>query len=175
MAATTHRSPSLGGRRLLLLRLGVFLIIVGSLSLLVWAIFFAADDGPDLPHEGKVGQEVTDGTLIYRVTSIRCGLASLPSGPEEKPENGQFCELTLEVRNPDDSQASWNAALTAGNGTYTPEWYLEKYSRQALTGRIEAGEHRTGWLIFDINRSADPVTLKLGIDVSSDAAARITL
>lgn len=65
MAATTHRSPSLGGRRLLLLRLGVFLIIVGSLSLLVWAIFFAADDGPDLPHEGEVGQEVTDGTLSY--------------------------------------------------------------------------------------------------------------
>ncbi|SNS67210.1 hypothetical protein SAMN05443665_1007146 [Actinomadura meyerae] len=171
----TDRLSTPGARWLLPLRAGVALVIACGAALLVWAVFFSAEDGPDLPHEGKAGQEVTDGTVIYRLTRVRCGLRSPPGAPGEKPDNGQFCELTLDVRNPGGSPASWDARLAAGNATYAPEWHLEQNDAKALTGRTEADEHRTGRLVFDIARSADPVELTIGVGLSGDAGARISL
>ena len=93
--------------------------------------------------------------------------------PRERPENGQFCELTLEVRNPSDSTASWNAGLYAGNANYSVEWALGKSGGHALPDRVPAAEHYSGTLLFDISSSATPVQLEIGVDISGEGKARI--
>ncbi len=157
------------------LRLGSFIITSLSLAFLAYVIFFSGDDGPDLPRSGGMRQEVTDGTLAYRLTGVRCGLSAAPGVPRERPENGQFCELTLEVRNPSDSTASWNAGLYAGNANYSVEWALGKSGGHALPDRVPAAEHYSGTLLFDISSSATPVQLEIGVDISGEGKARIDL
>jgi hypothetical protein len=157
------------------LRLGSFIVCCLCLVVLAWVIFFSGDDGPDLPRSGGIEQLVTDGTLVYRLSDVRCGLSSAPGAPREKPENGQFCELTLEVRNPGDSTASWSAALFAGNASYGVEWVLTKSSGHAVPDRVPATERHTGTLLFDIARNATPAQLEIGVDISGDGKARIDL
>ncbi|HEX2312792.1 MAG TPA: hypothetical protein VHJ17_03615 [Thermomonospora sp.] len=121
------------------------LLLLGP-GILVAAIYWPRDE-PDFPRQGRIGEQVTDGWLVYRVTELRCGMRSIPEIDDAyAPDRGQYCRVNLEVRNPDESSSIWNVALEVGADRYPAEYHVPARGWHLAPGRSS----RTVSLFFDI-------------------------
>lgn len=120
------------------------------------------------PSGPKIGQAARDGKFEFVVQKVDCGKTEVGEQFLNKTAQGQFCLVSLSVKNVGDKQqlfdGSSQKAIGASGATYghdgTAELYANKQN-QTFLNQINPGNQVTGLLVFDIPKDATIKTLEL--------------
>lgn len=128
----------------------------------------------------KLGQPVRDGKFEFIVKSVKCGVRTVGDEFLNRKAQGQFCLVTLTVRNIGDESQTFNDFDQRGydskGSQYKPDSeagiYANENNEVWLT-EINPGNKITGVLVFDIPDETKLTTLELhdsgfsgGVEVS---------
>lgn len=116
-----------------------------------------------------MGQAVRDGKFEFVVKSVDCGQTVVgPNQYLQKTAQGQFCLMTLTVKNIGDSQQYFSETdqklLNSSGQQYSPDTTATLYnsnSSDALLAQINPGNTVQGVIVFDIPKDQKPVTAEL--------------
>jgi hypothetical protein len=95
-----------------------------------------------------IGQPVRDQTLEFTVRSVHCGQTSVGSSPVKPTPAGQFCVVTLSVRNVSSAQETYadqNQKALSPQGTA----YFDAFGGP-LFEQLKPGERLDTMLVFDV-------------------------
>lgn len=130
----------------------------------------------------KVGEAVRDGKFEFIVKGIECGKSSV--GPDQyltKAAQGQFCLLTLSVKNIGDQQQYFSQSdqklLNTASQQYSPDSTATLYNSNnsdAFLAQINPGNSVEGVLVFDVPKDQTPTAAELH-DSSFSSGARVQL
>ncbi|MFI5488958.1 DUF4352 domain-containing protein [Micromonospora echinaurantiaca] len=128
----------------------------------------AAAKGEDKPKTAKIGQAARDGKFEFTVKSAKCGVAKVGSDLLGDKAQGQFCLVTVNVKNIgkepqtliDSSQKAYAADGTEYSTDSEAAIYANK-DQQTLFAEINPGNQVTGVLVFDIPKKAKLAKLEL--------------
>ncbi|MFF0251276.1 DUF4352 domain-containing protein [Micromonospora zamorensis] len=136
--------------------------------------------GDDKPKTAKVGESARDGKFEFTVKSSKCGVAKVGSAPLEQKAQGQFCLVTLNVKNigkeaqmfDGSSQKAYAADGTEYSADTGAAIYANKNAETFLND-INPGNQVTGVVVFDIPKNVKLTKLELhdsmfsgGVDVA---------
>lgn len=128
-----------------------------------------AAKGEDKPAKtAKIGQAARDGKFEFTVKSAKCGVAKVGSDLLGDKAQGQFCLVTVNVKNIgkepqtliDSSQKAYAADGTEYSTDSEAALYANK-DQQTLFAEINPGNQVTGVLVFDIPKKAKLAKLEL--------------
>ncbi|MER7459890.1 DUF4352 domain-containing protein [Micromonospora sp. NPDC126480] len=127
-----------------------------------------AAKGEDKPKTAKIGQAVRDGKFEFTVKSNKCGVAKVGSDLLGDKAQGQFCLVTVNVKNIgkepqtliDSSQKAYAADGTEYSTDSEAAIYANK-DQQTLFAEINPGNQVTGVLVFDIPKNVKLTKLEL--------------
>ncbi|MFI7492684.1 DUF4352 domain-containing protein [Micromonospora echinaurantiaca] len=116
----------------------------------------------------KIGQAARDGKFEFTVKSAKCGVAKVGSDLLGDKAQGQFCLVTVNVKNIgkepqtliDSSQKAYAADGTEYSTDSEAAIYANK-DQQTLFAEINPGNQVTGVLVFDIPKKAKLAKLEL--------------
>ncbi|MFG2099868.1 DUF4352 domain-containing protein [Micromonospora echinaurantiaca] len=116
----------------------------------------------------KIGQPARDGKFEFTVKSAKCGVAKVGSDLLGDKAQGQFCLVTVNVKNIgkepqtliDSSQKAYAADGTEYSTDSEAAIYANK-DQQTLFAEINPGNQVTGVLVFDIPKKAKLAKLEL--------------
>ncbi|MEV4544747.1 DUF4352 domain-containing protein [Micromonospora echinaurantiaca] len=116
----------------------------------------------------KIGQAARDGKFEFTVKSAKCGVAKVGSDLLGDKAQGQFCLVTVNVKNIgkepqtliDSSQKAYAADGTEYSTDSEAALYANK-DQQTLFAEINPGNQVTGVLVFDIPKKAKLAKLEL--------------
>ncbi|WP_406103709.1 DUF4352 domain-containing protein [Micromonospora globbae] len=116
----------------------------------------------------KIGQPARDGKFEFTVKSSKCGVAKVGSDLLGDKAQGQFCLITVNVKNIgkepqtliDSSQKAYAADGTEYSTDSEAAIYANK-DQQTLFNEINPGNQVTGVLVFDIPKKAKLAKLEL--------------
>jgi hypothetical protein len=130
----------------------------------------------------KVGETTRDGKFEFIVKSIECGKSSV--GPNQyltKTAQGQFCLLTLNVKNIGDKQQYFSESdqklLNSAGQQYSPDSTATLYNSNnsdSFLAQINPGNSVDGVLVFDIPKDQTPTTAELH-DSSFSGGVKVSL
>jgi hypothetical protein len=116
----------------------------------------------------KVGEAARDGKFEFTVQQVKCGVGQVGTDMLGKKAQGQFCLVTLQVKNiGKEAQAfsdSSQKALGADKAQYTADSAAGLYANQdgaTLFNQINPGNQVTGVLVYDIPAAATLAKLEL--------------
>ncbi len=118
----------------------------------------------------KIGEEADDGKFAFTVTGIKCGEPTVTdsSGYLTKTAQGQYCLLTLSVKNIGDKQQLFSESdqklLNATSQQYSPDSTATLYNSSnsdVFLSQINPGNTVSGVLVYDIPAGQTPVTAEL--------------
>jgi len=125
-------------------------------------------DNKPAAQVAKVGQAVRDGKFEFTVQQVKCGVNKVGSGFLEEKAQGQFCLVTVKVKNigkeaqhfSDSNQKAYGAdgaefSADSGAGISANE------NAEALFNQINPGNEVTGVIVFDIPKDAKLAKLEL--------------
>ncbi|MEU8425094.1 DUF4352 domain-containing protein [Micromonospora sp. NPDC048835] len=128
----------------------------------------------------KIGQPARDGKFEFTVTSSKCGVAKIGSDMLGQQAQGQFCLVTLNVKNigkeaqmfDGSSQKAYAADGTEYSADTGAAIYANKNAETFLND-INPGNQVTGVVVFDIPKNVKLTKLELhdsmfsgGVDVT---------
>ncbi|WP_444947455.1 DUF4352 domain-containing protein [Micromonospora ureilytica] len=128
----------------------------------------------------KIGQPARDGKFEFTVKSSKCGVAKIGSDMLGQKAQGQFCLVTVNVKNigkeaqmfDGSSQKAYAADGTEYSADTGAAIYANKNAETFLND-INPGNHVTGVVVFDIPKNVKLTKLELhdsmfsgGVDVS---------
>ncbi|MBQ0892379.1 DUF4352 domain-containing protein [Micromonospora sp. U56] len=137
--------------------------------------------GDDKPAKtAKVGQPARDGKFEFTVKSSKCGVAKVGSSMLGDKAQGQFCLITVNVKNIGKEaqllDGSSQKAYTADGTEYSTDTEAGLYANQEQStffNEINPGNQVTGVLVFDIPKNVKLTKLELhdsafsgGVDVA---------
>ena len=114
------------------------------------------------------GQAVRDGKFEFTVTKVKCGISHVGDSTLGEKAQGQFCEVTMKVRNIGDQ-----AQLFDDSDQYAFGADGKKFSADTMAGidvnegdnafldQINPGNSVTGVVVFDIPKTAKITKLEL--------------
>jgi Domain of unknown function (DUF4352) len=126
----------------------------------------------------QLGKKVRDGKFEFTVTKVKCGRTLVGSSDFGKKAQGEFCEVSLSVKNIGDEPQSM-----FGDNQYLFDSKERKYSADTeaaiylkdsntLYEEINPGNSLKGTLLFDVPKGTKPAKLELhdsllsgGVDV----------
>lgn len=116
----------------------------------------------------KIGQAARDGKFEFTVKSAKCGVAKVGSDLLGDKAQGQFCLVTVNVKNIgkepqtliDSSQKAYAADGTEYSTDSEAAIYANK-DQQTLFAEINPGNQVTGVLVFDIPKKTKLAKLEL--------------
>lgn len=125
-----------------------------------------SDDTPAAVSVG-LNQPARDGKFEFTVTKVQCGVAEIGSEFLNKKAQGQFCKVSITVKNIGDeartftsaNQYAYNAAKQKYDADGAAGMYLEESN--AFLEDINPGNSVNGIVIFDIPKGAKIVKLEL--------------
>ena len=125
--------------------------------------------GEDKPAKtAKLGQPARDGKFEFTVKSAKCGVAKVGSSTLGEKAQGQFCLITVNVKNigkePQTLSDSEQKAYTANGTEYSTDSGAGLYANQeqnTLFNEINPGNQVTGVLVFDIPKNVKLTKLEL--------------
>lgn len=129
----------------------------------------SADNGDKAAAKtAKLGEAVRDGKFEFTVQQVKCGVTQLGSDLVGKKAQGQFCLVTVQVKNigkeaqafSDSSQKAFGADKTQ----YTTDSAAGIYANPdaaTLFNQINPGNQVTGVLVYDIPAGATIAKLEL--------------
>ncbi|MGW5580223.1 DUF4352 domain-containing protein [Micromonospora chokoriensis] len=136
--------------------------------------------GDDKPKTAKVGEPARDGKFEFTVKSSKCGVAKVGSSPLGQKAQGQFCLVTVNVKNigkeaqmfDGSSQKAYAADGTEYSADSGAAIYANKNAETFLND-INPGNQVTGVVVFDIPKNVKLTKLELhdspfsgGVDVT---------
>ncbi|GII22719.1 DUF4352 domain-containing protein [Planosporangium mesophilum] len=135
--------------------------------------------GKTAAKTAKVGEAARDGKFEFTVQQVKCGVPSLGNDMLGKKAQGQFCLVTVQVKNiGKEAQAfsdSGQKAFGADKTQYSTDSTAGMYANQdaaTLFNQINPGNQVTGVLVYDIPAGATLAKLELhdssfsgGVDV----------
>ncbi|HEY4963583.1 MAG TPA: DUF4352 domain-containing protein [Candidatus Saccharimonadales bacterium] len=122
------------------------------------------------PTLAKIGQAADDGKFEFTVASVKCGQPSVSdsSGYVTKSAQGQYCLMTVSVKNIGDKQQLFSESdqklLNATSQQYSPDTTATLYNdnnTDAFLSEINPGNTVTGVLVYDIPKDQTPITAEL--------------
>ncbi|WP_157641541.1 DUF4352 domain-containing protein [Longispora albida] len=142
----------------------------------------AAPAAPAPAPDPGIGVAVRDGTFEFTVTKVGCGTAQVGGQYLNKKAQGQFCLVTITVKNAGDKPQTMfdsnQKAHGANNVTYSTDSVATLYANsdgsQVWITEINPGNQVTGLLVFDIPKDAKLATLEVH-DSSFSKGAKIRL
>jgi hypothetical protein len=129
----------------------------------------AADKGEETPAKtAKIGQPARDGKFEFTVKSSKCGVAKIGSDLLGQKAQGQFCLITVNVKNigkeaqmfSDSSQKAYTADGTEYSADSGAAIYANKNAETFLND-INPGNQVSGVLVFDIPKKVTLTKLEL--------------
>jgi len=115
-----------------------------------------------------IGQAVRDGKFEFTLTKIDCGATSVGTGYLTKTAQGQYCLLSMSVKNIGDHSQSLIASnqylYNATGQQYSADDVATMYEspdNNAWYDNINPGNSVTGTVVFDIPKDQAPVTASL--------------
>ncbi|MET8258188.1 DUF4352 domain-containing protein [Micromonospora sp. NPDC005205] len=124
--------------------------------------------GDDKPKTAKVGEPARDGKFEFTVKSSKCGVGKVGSAPLEQKAQGQFCLVTVNVKNigkeaqmfDGSSQKAYAADGTEYSADSGAAIYANKNAETFLND-INPGNQVKGVVVFDIPKSVKLTKLEL--------------
>ncbi|SBT40653.1 DUF4352 domain-containing protein [Micromonospora auratinigra] len=124
--------------------------------------------GDDKPKTAKIGQPARDGKFEFTVKSAKCGVAKLGSSVVGTKAQGQFCLVTINVKNIGKESQMFDGSSQkayAANGTeYSADGEAALYANQnteTFLNDINPGNQVTGVVVFDIPKNVKLAKLEL--------------
>ncbi|GAB4106554.1 hypothetical protein GCM10028790_55730 [Micromonospora taraxaci] len=132
------------------------------------------------PATAKIGQPARDGKFEFTVKSSKCGVAKVGSEPLGQKAQGQFCLVTVNVKNigkeaqmfDGSSQKAYAADGTEYSADSGAAIYANKNAETFLND-VNPGNQVTGVVVFDIPKNVKLTKLELhdsmfsgGVDVA---------
>jgi hypothetical protein len=130
----------------------------------------AKADAKSAATTAKVGTAARDGKFEFTVSAVKCGETSVGSQYLNKTAQGQFCRMTLAIKNIGDKAQSIDAnsqyLYNAANQQYKADGTATIYaspdaSASTWYNDINPGNTVTGDIIFDIPKDQTAVTAEL--------------
>jgi Domain of unknown function (DUF4352) len=146
--------------------LGVVLLCGGGVIGVVFWANKAVHDATT-PTSGRLNQPARDGQLEFTVTGTSCGKATEGNGSQTVTAQGQFCEISLTVRNIGTDARVFTGAFQeakgAGGATYRDDFAAEFASSadSVFFDQINPGNQVQGVLVFDLPKDDRIVSLEL--------------
>ncbi len=118
----------------------------------------------------KIGEVANDGKFAFTVKSVKCGQPSVTdsSGYLTKTAQGQYCLVTLSVKNTGDKQQYFSEGdqklLNAANQQFSADasaTLTNAGSSDVFLAQINPGNSVEGVLVFDLPKDQTPVTAEL--------------
>jgi hypothetical protein len=116
----------------------------------------------------KVGEAARDGKFEFTVASIKCGVAEVGTSGIGKTAQGQFCLVSVTVKNigtkPQTFDSSSQKAKGANGASYSSDGTAELYANsnaQTFLNEINPGNQAVGVMVFDIPKDATIASLEL--------------
>jgi hypothetical protein len=116
----------------------------------------------------KIGEPVRDGKFEFVVKKVRCGVSRVGNQYLNEKAQGQFCLVTLTVRNIGDEPQTFNdfdqLAHDSKSREYKPDSEAGIYANQdteVWLNEINPGNKITGVLVFDIPEKTKLTSLEL--------------
>lgn len=118
----------------------------------------------------KLNEAANDGKFEFTVSAVKCGVPSVSdsSGYVTKAAQGQYCLMTVAVKNIGDKQQIFSESdqklLNASNQEYSTDTTATLYNgnnSDAFVSEINPGNTVTGVLVYDIPKDQTPVTAEL--------------
>lgn len=137
-------------------------------------------DEPENAGAG-VGTPVRDGKFEFTVTGVKCGVTKVGSDALNEAAQGQFCLVTMNVKNIGDQAQTFDAgsqkAKNASGQAYSADGTASLYANedtQSFLNQINPGNQVTGGVVvFDIPKDQEITMLELhdspfsgGVEVS---------
>ena len=149
----------------------VLLILCGGVVACVALVSNAVQTTSPNPAGGTtvgLNQPARDGKFEFTVTSVQCGLASVGTDPLTKTAQGQYCKVSVTVKNIGDqaqmfsasNQHAYNAAGQKYDADGAAGAYLGEQSH-AFLENINPGNSVNGVILFDVPADAQIVKLEL--------------
>jgi Domain of unknown function (DUF4352) len=129
-----------------------------------------ATGGNDQPAEkvAKIGQPARDGKFEFTVKQVKCGVAKVGSDFLNDKAQGQFCLITVTVKNIGKEaqllDGSSQKGYTADGKEYSTDSEAGLYANQEQStffNEINPGNQVTGVLVFDIPKNVKLTKLEL--------------
>jgi hypothetical protein len=124
--------------------------------------------GDDKPKTAKIGQPARDGKFEFTVKSSKCGVAKVGSSMLGDKAQGQFCLITINVKNigkePQTLDGSSQKAYAANGTEYSSDSEAGLYANQEQSTffeEINPGNQVTGVFVFDIPKNVKLAKLEL--------------
>ena len=126
--------------------------------------------GDDKPAEkaAKIGDPVRDGKFEFTVTKLKCGVAKVGGDFLEEKAQGQFCLVTVKVKNIakepqyfSDSDQKGYAPDGTEFSTDSEAGISANKDASTIFTEINPGNQVTGVLVFDIPKKAKLAKLEL--------------
>lgn len=147
------------------------------------AVIFSSDDkasepdnstgqGPGTKQEAGqpgIGTPVRDGRFEFVVQKVACGQDSVGQGGLEQTAQGQYCLVTLSVKNIGDRSQTLADSAQKGIGSNGAEYstdglagiYANGTENQTWLTDINPGNQVTGVIVFDLPKGVELVKLEL--------------
>lgn len=127
-----------------------------------------AEEVPAEPKSAKIGDTVAAGDWDFTVTKFKCGSAKIGDEYSNKKAQGQFCKMSIQVKNNGSKQETLNDSnqkLFDSEGrefsSDSDAWiYADPDSSLFLEG-INPGNTAKGVVIFDVPKDAEIVRAEL--------------
>lgn len=129
-------------------------------------------------NASQVGKKVRDGKFEFTVTKVKCGRSLVGSSDFGKKAQGQFCEVSVTVKNIGDEPQSMfgdnQYLFDSKNRKYSADTEAAIYLKDSNTlyEEINPGNSLKGTLLFDVPKGIKPAKLELhdsafsgGVDV----------
>ncbi len=124
---------------------------------------------PASPARPGIGDPVRDGKFEFIVREVDCGEPSVGDGAITKNAQGQYCLVTITVKNigdrPQTLLDSNQKAIGSNAAQYATDsqagWYANPANRQVWITEINPGNQVTGVLVFDMPKDVNLSSLQL--------------
>ncbi|MCM0673884.1 DUF4352 domain-containing protein [Micromonospora phytophila] len=120
------------------------------------------------PKTAKIGQPARDGKFEFTVKSSKCGLAKVGTSMLGDKAQGQFCLVTINVKNigkePQTLDGSSQKAYAADGTEYSSDTEAGIYANEdqsTFFEEINPGNQVTGVFVFDIPKNVKLTKLEL--------------
>jgi hypothetical protein len=128
----------------------------------------SADGGKAAAKTAKVGEAARDGKFEFTVQQVKCGVPQVGTEPLGKKAQGQFCLVTLQVKNIGKEAQAFSDSSQKASGAdktqYSTDSAAGLYANQdaaTLFNQINPGNQVTGVLVYDIPAAATLAKLEL--------------
>jgi hypothetical protein len=131
---------------------------------------------------GRIGTTVRDGRLEFVVRSVQCGVGQIGPDYADERAHGQFCLVSLTVKNIGDQPRTLPDAAQKGFGTNGARYgastsaalYTNDSEAQTWLTAINPGGELTGTIVYDLPRGIELARLELH-DSPSSAGVTVDL